>query len=96
MPELLAVLEAQREQKNREHKFFAAIQGIDLDKASGGSSRGQKEWEDLKSRVFSGGQAENSDDILSLQGQNAAKAGFGIGNGIEYTNAKDLESPSWT
>lgn len=95
MPELLVILEAYREEKQKEHRFFAAIQGIDLDKASGGS-KGQKEWEDLKSRVFSGGDATDSNDILSLQGQNAAKAGFGIGNGLEYTNAKDLDNPSWT
>ena len=90
MPELFAILEASRESKNREHKFFAAIQGIDLDKTSG-SSKGQKEWEDLKSRVFSGGQATDSDDILSLQGQNAAKAGFGIGAGLEYVDLKNEE-----
>jgi hypothetical protein len=95
MPELVAILEAFREEKQRDHRFFAAIQGIDLDKQSG-SSKGQKEWEDLKSRVFSGGQATDSSDILSLQGQNAAKAGFGIGAGLEYTDAKDLENPSWT
>lgn len=95
MPELVAVLEAYREEKQRDHRFFAAIQGIDLDKSSG-SSKGQKEWEDLKSRVFSGGQATDSNDILSLQGQNAAKAGFGIGAGLEYTDAKNLENPSWT
>ncbi len=94
MPELVAILEAYREERQREHKFLAAIQGIDLDKTSG-SSKGQKEWEDLKSRVFSGGQATDSNDILSLQGQNAAKAGFGIGAGLEYTDAKDLENPSW-
>lgn len=94
MPELFATLESYREEKHKEHKFFAAIQGINLDEQSG--SKGQKEWEDLKSRVFSGGQATDSNDILSLQGQNAVKAGFGIGNGLEYTNAKDLENPSWT
>ena len=87
MPELFAVLESYREDKNREHRFLAAIQGIDLDKDSG-SSKGQKEWEDLKSRVFSGGKAGDSSDILSLQGQNAAKAGFGIGAGLEYTDLK--------
>lgn len=94
MPELFATLQSSREEKSREHKFLAAIQGINLDDQPG--SKGQKEWEDLKSRVFSGGQATDSNDILSLQGQNAARAGFGIGNGLEYTNAKDLENPSWT
>lgn len=87
MPELFAVLGSYREDRNREHKFLAAIQGIDLDKDSG-SSKGQKEWEDLKSRVFSGGQVGDSNDIISLQGQNAVKAGFGIGSGLEYADFK--------
>lgn len=90
MPELIATLSAHREEKEREQRFFAAIQGIDLDKQSGGS-KGQKEWEDMKSRVFSRGQAQDSDDILSLQGQNAAKAGFGIGAGLEYSDLKSAE-----
>lgn len=94
MPELTATLAASRESQYEERKFFAAIQGIDLDGNSGGS-RGQKEWEDLKSRVFSGGQASDSDDILSLQGQNAAKAGFGIGAGLDYVDGKNLENPTW-
>lgn len=93
MPELTATLNAMRETEHREQKFLAAIQGIDLDKDS--SSKGQKEWEDLKSRVFSRGSAQDSSDILSLQGQNAAKAGFGIGAGLEYSDARDLENPSW-
>ncbi len=46
--------------------------------------RGQKEWEDMKARVFSGGQTSDSNDVLSLQGVNAQKAGFGIGMGLDY------------
>jgi hypothetical protein len=91
MPELVVTLTAAREVQYEKQKFLAAIQGIDLDKQSGGGSKGQKEWEDLKSRVFSQGQASDSDDILSLQGQNAAKAGFGIGSGLEYTDLKGEE-----
>lgn len=93
MPELTATLNAIRDVEGREQKFLAAIQGIDLDNNSGG---GQKEWEDLKSRVFSGGQAKDSNDIVSLQGVNASQVGFGIGMGLEYTDAKDLSQiPSW-
>ena len=62
---------------------MAAIQGVDLDKQSG-SERGQKEWEDMKARVFSKGAATGGRDILALQGKNAEKAGFGIGMGIDY------------
>jgi hypothetical protein len=38
----------------------------------------------MKARVFSGGATDNPDDILALQGQNAQKAGFGIGMGLGY------------
>jgi len=80
MPELAATLNAKRENDYNEKKFLAAIQGIDLDKQSGKSNA----WEDMKARVFSKGQATSADDVLSLQGVNAQKAGFGIGMGLEY------------
>lgn len=84
--ELLEIINNKRELDYNEKKFFAAIQGVDLDK---NSDRGQKEWEDMKARVFSRGKATDSNDILALQGQNAVKAGFGIGMGIDY---EDLRS----
>ena len=83
MPELMATLEVSRELDYTEKKFLAAIQGVDLDKQSG-SERGQKEWEDMKARVFSGGKTGDSNDIISLQGITAQKAGFGIGHGLDY------------
>jgi hypothetical protein len=43
----------------------------------------------MKARVFSRGQANNSNDVTSLQGFNAQKSGFGIGNGLDYTVASD-------
>jgi opacity protein-like surface antigen len=92
MPELTALLVAKREKDYDDKKFFAAIQGIDLDKESG-KSRGQKEWEDIKARVFSKGQTKDSDDVLSLQGANASKSGFGIGAGLEYASVKDSQNP---
>ena len=85
MPELMATLEVSRELDYTEKKFLAAIQGVDLDKQSG-SERGQKEWEDMKARVFSKGQSTDSNDIVSLQGSMAQKAGFGIGLGLDYEN----------
>ncbi len=94
MPELTATLNSIREVEHRKQKFLAAIQGIDLDKNSGVDD-GQKKWEDLKARVFSGGSASDSNDILSLQGQNVSRSGFGIGAGLEYTDAKNLDNPSW-
>ena len=83
MPELMATLEVGRELDYTEKKFMAAIQGVDLDKESG-KEKGQQEWEDMKARVFSGGQTSDSNDVLSLQGPNAQKLGFGIGMGLDY------------
>jgi len=83
MPELMATLEVSRELDYSEKKFMAAIQGVDLDKESG-KDRGQQEWEDMKARVFSGGQTNDSNDVLSLQGPKAQKMGFGIGMGLDY------------
>lgn len=88
MPELIATIANRRELDYQEKKFLAAMQGIDLDEESG-QSKGQKEWEDMKARVFSGGQATDSNDILALQGINAEKVGFGIGMGLDYEDARD-------
>jgi hypothetical protein len=80
MPELLATLSAKRDLDYQEKKFLAAMQGVDLDKQSGNSNA----WEEMKARVFSGGKASDSNDILAYQGVNANKAGFGIGMGLDY------------
>jgi len=80
MSEITVTLEAKREQDYTDKKFFAAIQGVDLDKQSGKSNA----WEEMKARVFSGGASSDPNDILALQGHNAAKAGFGIGAGLSY------------
>jgi hypothetical protein len=85
MPELMATLEVSRELDYAEKKFMAAIQGVDLDKESG-KGKGQQEWENMKARVFSKGQTNDSNDILSLQGPKAQKLGFGIGMGLDYEN----------
>ena len=88
MPELLATLASKRELDYEEKKFLAAIQGVDLDAENGGD-KGQKEWEDMKARVFSGGTTSDSNDVLALQGVNAQKAGFGINMGLEYSDERD-------
>jgi hypothetical protein len=88
LSEIMAIISSKRELDYQEKKFFAAIQGVDLDEASG-SDRGQKEWEDMKARVFSRGATNDSNDVLSLQGVNAKKAGFGIGMGLDYEDARD-------
>lgn len=90
MPELTHTLLAKREDEHQERKFLAAMQGVDLE---GESGKGQKEWEDMKARVFSGGKSKDSSDIVSLQGMNADKAGFGIGKGLEYQSSMNAKNP---
>jgi hypothetical protein len=82
MPEIIATLKIKRDLDYSQKKFLAAMQGVDLDKASNKNNA----WEEMKARVFSKGKASDSKDILSLQGVNAQKAGFGIGMGLEYEN----------
>lgn len=85
MPELMAIIAGRRELDYEEKKFLAAIQGVDLEQ---NEEKGQKEWENLKARVFSGGQAKDGNDVLALQGINAQKAGFGIGMGLDYEDLR--------
>ena len=80
MPELMSTLSSKRELDYAEKKFLAAIQGVDLDKNNGE----QDKWEKMKAKHFSGGQTENPNDVIALQGANASKAGFGIGMGLSY------------
>jgi len=80
MAELTATIKIKRELDYSDKKFAAAMQGVDLDKNSGGGN----EWEDMKARVFSKGKTGDGNDILALQGINAERAGFGIGMGLDY------------
>ena len=82
MPELLATLSSKRDLEYQEKKFFAAIQGVDLDKQSGKNKANA--WEEMKARVFSGGKTDNPNDIVSFQGIKAQQAGFGINMGLGY------------
>ena len=93
MPELLEILVAKRKSDHEQRRFLAALQGVSLDDEA--EEKKQTTFEDIKARVFSGGQAKDSNDILALQGINAQQAGFGIGMGLEYVDAKNLDNPSW-
>lgn len=80
MPELTSILNVKRDLDYQEKKFMAGIQGVDLDKESGS----QDLWEQKKAKFFSGGATSDSNDVIALQGRNAANAGFGIGMGLGY------------
>ena len=80
MPELSETLNAKREESYNERKFLAALKGIDID---GGSTKQEENaWERMKNKVFNKGGDPN--DVTSLKGQKAVKAGFGIGMGLSY------------
>jgi hypothetical protein len=90
--ELMQVLSITRDLDYEEKKFSAALQGVDLDSQTGSSNqevRGQQEWENMKARVFSGGATSDANDVLSLQGPKAKKAGFGIGMGLGYEDQRN-------
>jgi hypothetical protein len=80
MPELTSILNVKRDLDYQEKKFMAGIQGVDLDKESGS----QDLWEQKKAKFFSGGATSDANDVVALQGPNAANAGFGIGMGLGY------------
>lgn len=85
MPELMAILESKRELDYNEKKFLAAMQGVDLDEASG--KKEEDPWEAMKARVAaqtSGVGNGDPNDITALQGVKAQQTGFGIGMGLDY------------
>jgi hypothetical protein len=81
MPELMAILESKREMDYEEKKFLAAIQGVDLEK---NKPKEEDPWTKLKNKVFNEGRDDK--DILTFKGAKAARAGFGIGMGLDYEN----------
>ena len=85
LQELLAIINMRRDLDYEEKKFLASIQGIDIEK---GNKKSVDPWEAMKARVFSKGQTEDPNDITSFQGPKAAKAGFGVGMGIEYEDLR--------
>ena len=82
MPELLATLDSYREQKERDRKFAAAIQGIDLDEGK----EEERDFAEVKRRAKAkaAGKDPDANDVIDLQGKAAEEAGFGINNGLLY------------
>ena len=96
MAELVSILEAMNEKEYADKKVAAAMQGVDLDKETGRNKRPKQAeqkkastFEDIQARVFSGGLAQDANDILSLQGSLGARKGFQIGKDMGYATVKD-------
>ena len=81
MPELIQTFKAMQKTESEKRKFFASIQGIDLNENE--EEKGSATFEDIQRRAL--GIEASGDDVVSLQGQFAAQAGFGIGAGLGYS-----------
>ena len=78
MPELIQTLKSIQKVEEEKRKFQAGLQGINLDE---GQTEGPT-FDDIALKAA--GINATKDDILSLQGNFAAQAGFGIGAGLGY------------
>lgn len=85
MPELLSTLEARREQGFQEHRFLAALQGVQLPEPGADSFDDLK----MKAEIIAAGGNPEVDDVKNIQGGLAAKRGFGINveQGLSYGTA---------
>jgi hypothetical protein len=79
MPELIQTFSSMQKTETEKRKFLASIQGIELD---GGEQEESKSFEDVRRKAL--GITADATDVVSLQGQFASEAGFGIGAGLGY------------
>lgn len=77
MPELMTTLEAIHKIEDSKRKFQASLAGMNVEE-----SEKEVRFEDVKRRAL--GITTGADDVVSLQGEYAVQAGFGIGNGLGY------------
>lgn len=80
MPELIQTFKSMQKTEEEKRKFLAMLQGVDLNDSS--EEEGPS-FDDVRRKAF--GIEASGDDIVSLQGQFASEAGFGIGAGLGYT-----------
>ena len=80
MPELIQTLKAIKKSELEERKFLASLQGKDFGEEQ--DEQG-KTFEDIRRKAL--GINASADDIVSLQGEFATEAGFGLGMGLGYS-----------
>lgn len=81
MPELINTLQALKKKEHNEKKFQASLKGVDIGEYEE-DKKGGPSFEDIELRAA--GIHASSNDVVSLQGNFAAQAGFGIGAGLGY------------
>lgn len=82
--ELFVILDAYRKKIHADRKFFAAIQGIDLDKGAAPPPQLEAMADRIRARLNKEKDNTPANDITRLKGKAAQKAGFGIGMGLSY------------
>ena len=82
MPELINTLKALKKKDHEDKKFFASLKGVEIGEYED-DKKGGPSFEDIRLRAA--GISATSNDVVSLQGNFAAQAGFGIGAGLGYS-----------
>lgn len=81
MPELVLTLESMHKEKDEERRFLAQIEGIDIKEEA---SEEKPSFEDIQMKAM-GIDTGIQNDVLGLSGSIAAEKGFGIGQGLGYS-----------
>jgi hypothetical protein len=81
MPELINTLDALKKKEHEARKFQASLKGVDIGDYK--NEEGSNKFEEMKLKAA--GINAKANDVLSLQGNFAAEAGFGIGAGLGYS-----------
>lgn len=82
MPELINTLKSLKKKEHEDKKFLASLKGVDIGEYQD-DKKGGPSFEDIQLRA-AGINADHG-DVVSLQGNFAAEAGFGIGAGLGYS-----------
>jgi hypothetical protein len=82
MPELITTIQALKKKEHDAKKFQASLKGVDIGEYEE-DKKGGPSFEDIELRAA--GINATSNDVVSLQGNFAAQAGFGIGEGLGYS-----------
>ena len=74
-------LDALKKKEHEARKFQASLKGVDIGDYK--TEEGSNKFEEMKLKAA--GINAKANDVLSLQGNFAAEAGFGIGAGLGYS-----------
>jgi hypothetical protein len=82
MPELIQTVKSMQKTEEEKRRFLASLQGVSLDEEK---KEDALTFEDVKRKAL--GIQTSGDDVVSLQGDFAREAGFGIGMGLGYSRS---------